>query len=385
MRIAYVCADPGVPVFGAKGASVHVQGVLGALLRAGAEVELFAAQVGGHVPLDLRSVVLHDLGRPATSSARAREVALTRANHGFRRRLLAAGPFDLVYERQALFAWAGMELAYDTAAVAVLEVNAPLVEEQATHRTLVDRAGARRGVRRSLAAARSVLAASRQLGDMLDACPEARGKVHVVPNGVDPARFEAPRPRNRIRPFTVAFVGTLKPWHGLDTLVEAFVLLRRTVPDARLLVVGDGPGRADLERQVQAAGIDEAVRFTGAVPPAAVGALLARADASVAPYPATTGRYFSPLKVLESMAAGVPVVSTSVGQLPELIRNGETGLLCEPGDPAAVARALAALAANPVLRRQIRTRARSWVLAHHSWDGVAQRILELAASPERCA
>jgi glycosyltransferase involved in cell wall biosynthesis len=183
----------------------------------------------------------------------------------------------------------------------------------------------------------------------------------------------------------VAFVGTLKPWQGLDTLVEAFVLLRRTVPDARLLVVGDGPGRADLERQVQAAGIDEAVRFTGAVQPAAVGALLARADASVAPYPATTGRYFSPLKVLESMAAGVPVVSTSVGQLPELIRNGETGLLCEPGDPAAVARALAALAANPVLRRQIRTRARSWVLAHHSWDGVAQRILELAASPERCA
>ena len=385
MRIAYVCADPGVPVFGAKGASVHVQGVLGALLRAGADVELFAARIGGDVPAGLRDVVLHDVGRPAAGDPRAREIALARANDGFRERILAAGPFELVYERHALFAWAGMEAAREMAAAGILEVNAPLVEEQATHRTLVDRAAAEAGVRRSLAAASAVVAVSRQLGDVLDEHPEALGKVHVIANGVDPARFDAPPRRDPACPFTVAFVGTLKPWHGLDTLVETLVALRRTVPDARLLVVGDGPGRAALEQQVRAAGLGHCVRLTGAVQPARVGALLAQADATVAPYPATAERYFSPLKVLESMAAGVPVVGSRVGQLPELIRDGATGLLCEPGDAAGFAQALAALAADPARRRRIGARARSRVLSHHSWDGVARRILRLATLAEVAA
>ncbi|MBA3747784.1 MAG: glycosyltransferase, partial [Solirubrobacterales bacterium] len=118
---------------------------------------------------------------------------------------------------------------------------------------------------------------------------------------------------------------------------------------------------------------------TGAVDPARVGPLLAQADASVAPYPATAERYFSPLKVLESMAAGVPVVGSRVGQLPDLIRDGETGMLCEVGDPHAIALALAELASDANRRLQMGARARAWVLAHHSWDGVASRILDLAA------
>ncbi len=379
MRIAYVCADPGVPVFGSKGASVHVQGVLGALLRTGAEVELFATRTGGEPTPALRAATLHDLGRPRARDTREREVALAAANDALRDRIAAAGPFGLVYERHALFAWAGMEAARDAGAVGILEVNAPLVEEQATHRTLVDRGLAEEGVRRSLAAATAVLAVSRPLGDALEDTAEASGKVHVVPNGVDPARFAAPAERTGGEPFTVAFVGTLKPWHGLDTLVDAFVLLRRAVPDARLLVVGDGPGRERLEQRLTDAGVLHATQLTGSVEPAAVGALLARADASVAPYPASADSYFSPLKVLESMAAGVPVVGSRVGQLPALIDDGRDGLLCEPGDAHDIARALGTLAADPHARRRLGARARSRVLAHHSWDGVARRILGMAA------
>lgn len=357
---------------------MHVQGVVGALLRAGADVELFASRIGGEAPAELRQVELHDLGRPGARDARERESALARANDDLRARLSAAGTFDLVYERHALFAWAGMEAARDSGAVGILEVNAPLVEEQATHRTLVDRVGAEDGVRRSLAAATGVLAVSRPLGELLESSPQARGKVHVVPNGVDPARFAAPPPPSEDRPFTVAFVGTLKPWHGLDTLVDAFALLRAAVPDAQLLVVGDGPGRARLEQRLRDAGVDHAVHLAGAVQPARVGSLIAQADASVAPYPPTAERYFSPLKVLESMAAGVPVVGSRVGQLPELIEDGRTGVLCTPGDAADLARALGALAADPPARRQIGARARSRVLEHHSWDGVAERILGFA-------
>src|SRR3712207_7625342 len=102
-----------------------------------------------------------------------------------------------------------MEAARRMGAAGVLEVNAPLVEEQATHRMLVDRAGAEAAVRRSFAAAGAIVAVSEELRRRLDGHREAGGKVRVFPNAVDPERFP-PRPRRpHGRPFTVPFVGAL--------------------------------------------------------------------------------------------------------------------------------------------------------------------------------
>ena len=378
MRIAFVCADPGVPVFGTKGASVHAQGVIGAFLSTGADVEVFAARLGGEAPSALRDAVLHEHGRPVTRDAAERERALAAANEPLGERLLERGPFDLIYERHALFAWAGMRAARIAGTPGVLEVNAPLVEEQATHRILVDRATAEAGVRRSFADAGAIVAVSAELRRDLERYTEARGKLQVIPNAVDPRRFPAPRPRED-RPFTVAFVGTLKPWHGLSTLVDAFARLRERIPAARLLVIGDGPGRATLEDDLAAAGLAHAARLTGAVDPGEVGALLGEADVSVAPYTADAERYFSPLKAVEGMAAGVPLVASRVGQLPELVRDGETGVLCEPGDAADVASALVMLAEDLDRRRRIGAAGRAWVLREHTWDRVAQRILAIGA------
>jgi glycosyltransferase involved in cell wall biosynthesis len=378
VRIAYVCADPGVPVFGTKGCSVHAQGVLGALVRAGAQVELFTSRPGGDAPPALARVVVHDLGRPQAADAAVRERRLLDLDADLHRRLLDAGPFDLVYERHALFASAAMRVARSTGVPGVLEVNAPLVEEQAAHRVLINRRGAERHRTAAFAAASVITAVSRSLGATLNLRPEAAGKVVVVPNGVDPARFPAPAPREPGRPFTVAFVGTLKPWHGLDVLVDAFSLLRRQVHDARLLVIGDGPGRAPLELALAGVGAADAAHLPGAVAPADVGRLLAGADAAVAPYPGDDANYFSPLKVFEGMAAGLPVVASRVGQLPELIRDGRTGLLVAPGDPEALAASLVELAHAPARRARIGAAAREHVLREHTWDGVVRRVLGLA-------
>ena len=106
MRIAFVCSDPGVPVFGSKGCSVHAQGVLGAFARAGAQVELFAARLGGEAPAELGGVVAHEHGVPVTKEPDAREMALMATNSLVVAQILDRGPFDLVYERHALFAWA---------------------------------------------------------------------------------------------------------------------------------------------------------------------------------------------------------------------------------------------------------------------------------------
>jgi glycosyltransferase involved in cell wall biosynthesis len=381
MRVAYVCADPGVPVFGSKGSSVHVQSVLRALRRRGAQVELLACRSGGAPPGDLDGVTLHPLPRPPKGDAAERELLALAANGVLATELERLGPLDLVYERCSLWSFAALAHARRLGIPSVLEVNAPLVEEQARHRVLVDQAAAER-VAALQARDAGVLAAVSEgvAADLRRRHPVAAARVHVVPNGVDPERFRSPAPQRAGRPFTVGFLGTLKPWHGLDVLVDAFARLRRTVPDARLLVVGDGPERGALEAGLAARGAGTAARLTGSVAPDLVPQLLARMDVAVAPYPPQPAFYFSPLKVVEAMAAGLPVVASRVGQIQELVADGRTGRLVPPGDAAALAAALAELAARPERRAELGAAARRTVLATRTWDAVVARVLELAGA-----
>jgi len=382
MRIAYVTADPGVPVFGQKGCSIHVQEVLRALARRGAQIELFATNCAGVPPADLANVRLHSLPLPPEGELAFREQQCLAANEPIRAALEAAGAFTLIYERYSLWGFAGMEYARATATPGMLEVNAPLIEEQAEHRGLVDRAGAQRVAERAFNAATALLAVSDEVARYLERFHKAQGKIHVVPNGVDPARF--PRDLRASLPaapgtFTVGFVGAMKPWHGLGMLLEAFALVHEESPETRLLLVGDGPGRQKLAEEVSARGLAKAVEFTGAVAPSEVPGLLASMDAAVAPYPKLESFYFSPLKVYEYMAAGLPVVASDIGQLQQLIEPEVTGLLVPPGDARALAADLERLRRERELRRRLGTAARAKVMRDCTWDAAAHRILRAAA------
>ncbi|WLT40052.1 glycosyltransferase [Synechocystis sp. B12] len=152
-----------------------------------------------------------------------------------------------------------------------------------------------------------------------------------MPNGINPARFAVLSKPSQTELFTVGFVGSLKPWHGLDCLIEAFAQLRQTVPEARLLIVGDGPQRQVLERAIAKENLMPYVQWTGAVPPEQVPHWLGQMSVAVAPYPASDNFYFSPLKVVEYMAAGLPVVASCIGQLPDIIDDRVTGILYPPG------------------------------------------------------
>ncbi len=380
MRVAYVSADLGVPVFGRKGCSIHVQEVLRALVGLGAEVDLFASRIEEPAPADLKSIRVHEIPVRALGGAASREQAALAANRHLRAALEYEEPFDLVYERYSLWSYAGMEYAQEAGVPGLLEVNAPLIEEQVRYRQLVDRSGAKHVAERAFAAATSLVAVSDEVAAYLNTYPEATGRIHVIPNGVNPHRFRPGlSPSHPASPgtFTVGFVGSLKPWHGLDILVEAFDILFRVAPLSRLLIVGDGPERSRIEDQVSEHRLQQVVHFTGSVEPEEVPGLLASMSVGVAPYPEVVDFYFSPLKVFEYLATGLPVVASRVGQLSGVIQDGVNGLLCPPGDAKALAAALHRLQKDRDLRHHIGQAARATAL-HRTWEASVRRIIQVA-------
>lgn len=384
MRVAYVCLDPGVPVFGRKGCSIHVQEVVRALRARGHEVVLFAARADSSPPPDLGDLPVQRLTLPAVSDPADRERAALALNARIADELARWGPFDLVYERYSLWSFAAIEFAAARGIPGLLEVNAPLIEEQARHRALVDRAAAERVAAGVFGAASALLAVSEGVAGWLRGYPGASERCHVVPNAVDAARFAPPLAPSLPTPpgvTTVGFVGTLKPWHGLPVLVEAFARLHAARPATRLLIVGDGGERVTLERDLFARGLRDVVTLTGAVPAERIPGLLASIDIATAPYPDLPGFYFSPLKLFEYMAAGLPVVASAIGQIPEVIEDGVTGVLCPPGDALALTAALLRLHDDAALRRAIGRRARARALRAHTWDAVVDRVLTIASAP----
>lgn len=376
MRIAYVCTDPGIPVFGSKGASIHVQEMVRAFRKLGAEVTLFSPRMNDPAPSDLAGVRCHPL-KPETpagkSDAEGRARQQLALNRTVAEALDAEGPFDLVYERHALFAHAAMEWAKGRDIPSILEVNAPLIDEQKQHRSLACEEEAVAATGRTMQAAAQVIAVSQAVADY---CAAFGADARVVPNGVNPDRFAVPARHEG--PFTVGFLGTLKPWHDVDTLIDAFGLLAADLPEAHLLIVGEGPERQRLEARLAALGIADKAQFTGAVPADRVAAELARMSVGIACYRQDQPFYFSPLKLYEYMAAGLPVVVSRTGGLEKLTGAGRFGLDVPPEDPPALASALTRLAADRAQRAAMGAAARDHVLHHHSWDGIARDLLARA-------
>jgi glycosyltransferase involved in cell wall biosynthesis len=202
-------------------------------------------------------------------------------------------------------------------------------------------------------------------------------RVRAIPNGLRPRPTlddtEAGEARNALLAEIGAGPGTLVVgsvarlvwFKGLDALIAALPAVAEACPECRLVLVGDGPMRAQLEQQAQALGVGERVAFLGERHD--VERMLPAFDVFTLPS-VSEGM---PMTILEAMQASRPVVATSVGGVPELVADGESGLLVAPRDPAALADALIRLLGDATLRRAMGASGRDRVQAHFTAAGMA--------------
>ena len=409
MRILYVSPDLGVPVLGRKGASVHVRGLVDALTRAGHRVVLAApllnkspweepAALAGqvlHLPLSAEAteVVLavkafeETVGAESSIPGELRRILYDQQSAVALKRRFEHHPPDFIYERASLYATAGVKVAAELGVPLLLELNAPLAEEQATYRATGLGDLAARVERWALNRADAVLAVSAPLREYATSLGVDPACAHVVPNGVDPTEFQPGPPDRSVRARwdlgdgpVLGYVGGLRPWHGVGALPGLLKRLVGRFDGLRLVIAGDGPLRPELERAITSAGLARAAVFTGSIPHEQVPALIRTFDLALAPYDRFERPfYFSPLKLFEYMACGIPVVAADLGQIAEII-DGDSGRVYPAGDLAGLTAACEELLGDPVLRRRQGEAAADKVHSRHTWAHNAARVTDLARS-----
>src|SRR3989454_3198375 len=409
MKILYLCSDLGIPVLGRKGASVHLRSLVTAFVRAGHSVVLAAPLLNKspwegpakldvsllHLPpsADTVNAVLAlkafnemlDVASPLPGELRG--ILYNQEIVTPLKRRFDNDPPDFIYERASLYSTAGVALARELNVPLLVELNAPLAVE---HSTYYGGTGlgelAAQAERWTLVQADAVLAVSSPLRDHVVSLGVEPGRVQVVPNGVVATLFHPapPEPSSRARwslgagPI-LGFVGGLRRWHGVEVLPTLLERLVQRYRGLRLVIVGDGPLRGELEHTLKERGLTRSVVFTGSLPHEEVADLIRQFDVALAPYPRPEHAfYFSPLKLFEYMACGVPVVAAALGQIAEVVRDGETGLLYPPGEMDALIGACDRLLADPALRQRLAQAAAKEGHGLYTWDHNATRVVELA-------
>jgi glycosyltransferase involved in cell wall biosynthesis len=384
MRVFYLSADPGVPVLGHKGASVHVREMARALCQAGVEVTIASprieregAPLGSNASLRAIPPVLPKIhAQPASliTSIDDQAEIVTRA-------VRATRP-DVIYERFSLFSTAGVRAAAALGIPHLLEVNAPLRDEAARFRQLPHRDIAVAAEREVFANSDVIVAVSEPLVEWIRGTG-CETPVGVLANAVDPARFGGRGVRSADR-IVAGFAGSLKPWHGIEVMITACAIAMEKSPTLHIEIVGAGPMSAALDRADLPAG---RVTRHGVVEHAEAIRLMSTWHAGLAPYLDLPGFYFSPLKVLEYMAAGACPIASDLGQIRTLLGGGERGILVPPGDADALATALVKVACDPATAARRAQAGRTHVLATHTWRGNADHVLGIArrVAPRRAA
>jgi glycosyltransferase involved in cell wall biosynthesis len=379
MRILYSAIDQTVP--GTTGGSVHVTAVAEGLAALGHGVHVLVTQ-GGEFPAG-----------PVSWTAMSPPLglkALRWAAAGAVRAIAETLEPDVIIERYYNFGGEAIGVARRVGATAVLEVNAPVIDHPGSVKGLLDRALIVQPMRRwrERICAQADLIVTPRAAILPPSTP--RAKIVELEWGADTERFRpgarGPLPFARPAGTVAVFAGAFRAWHGAIHLADALRDLQaRGRTDIGAVFIGDGP---ELPRVRDAAAGLSNVVFSGAIPHTQMPACLAACDIGVAPFdlaahpPLTLGFYWSPLKIFEYMAAGLPVVAPAAARIPTLVAHEREGLLYDSASRTGLADALARLT-DPALRDRLGVAARERAVRDYSWavhcralDNAIRRVRE---------
>lgn len=372
------------------GQAVHVRELIAALRAAGHHVDECAL-----VKKTTTGPVVAGRGRnqPAPSfwqrlslprtAVEVLEILYNRKGRAMLRAAAARQRPHFVYERHALHCRAGLDVARELGVPLLLEVNSPMVEEMQKLGSLRFRNRALRNERAVLGAADAVLAVTQVLADRLVEAGARRNRVHIIANGADPRRYgaEARLAAAAVRArwqlpesaFALGFVGYMRPWHRLDLVLDA--MQHPQLQNLVLVLLGRGPALEPLLATARERGLAERVRALGEVPADLLPAHVLACNGALIP---AINDYASPLKLFDSLAAGVPTLAPDQPNLRETIVDGDNGLLFRPGDVHDLTAKLLAMVGDRAFAARLgkagldRLHAQRW-----TWAGNADRVVAI--------
>lgn len=293
---------------------------------------------------------------------------------------------DVLYERYNLFLPSGVWLKRRFGIPMLSEVNGPLSHERAKFGGLALKGLARWSERMVWRGADYVLPVTGVLGSFVRDAGVPEDRIVVVPNGINPARFDANVDRGAAKArlgldgrLVLGFTGFMRDWHGLDRVVD-FIVDSDADAGLHFLALGDGPARAGLEARAAERGVADRITFAGLIGRDEIAGYVAAFDIALQPDVVT---YASPLKLFEYMACGAAIVAPDTANIREVLTDGVDALLFDPGDSENFCGAINRLAGDPALRQRIGVAAARTIDEKGlTWDANAQRVEALCRKLE---
>jgi glycosyltransferase involved in cell wall biosynthesis len=289
---------------------------------------------------------------------------------------------DFIYDRYISYNYSAVAVGRRHKIPVVLEVNSPYSHQKQTFDEKVYYKTLLRCFEKNICSdATCVIVVSTPLKDFLISTGVPEDKIVVMPNGVDTEVFHPGIDRQEVRQrlgieqeTVIGFTGILRPWHGLEVLLQAFQQICQTQSDLHLLIVGDGPIRSDLEKAVANNGLSGKVTITGRQVHELVRSFVAAMDIAVSP---RTTFYASPMKILEYMAMGKAVIAPDTENCRDILADQREGILFRPEDADDLARKLRRLIDDSDLRSKLGNAARTKIESGHTWLDNARSVIGL--------